>query len=110
MLSYLTSGVYGPEILKVMGDAFDTAWKKFNPVPKNTELARILMASAIVEAAEAGELRPAIFVDRATRTLGAAVKDDPEALDAIAARRARWKRLPLGRPVTVLQSSAQPGL
>jgi hypothetical protein len=105
MLSHLASGVYYPEILKVMGDALNTAWKKFNPVPKNTSLARTVMASAIIEGVEAGELEPAILVDKATRALRAAIKEDPEALNAIAARRARWERLPLARPGALLQSA-----
>ena len=107
MFSHLTSGVYYPEILTVMGDALDIAWKKFRPVPKNAALARTVMASAIIEAVEAGESEPATFVDRATRALRAAIKEDPEALNAVAARRTRWRRLPLARPGTLLQS-AQP--
>jgi hypothetical protein len=109
MFSHLTSGVYYPEILTVMGDALDIAWKKFRPVPKNAALARTVMASAIIEAVEARELEPAIpiLVDKATRALRAAIKEDPEALNAVAARRTRWRRLPLARPGTLLQS-AQP--
>jgi hypothetical protein len=105
MFSHVTSGVYYPEILKEMGDAFDTAWKKFKPAPKNTELARSLIASAIIEAVEAGESEPATFVGKATRALRAAIKEDPEALNAVAARRTRRNRLPLERPGTLLQSA-----
>jgi hypothetical protein len=105
MFSHLTSGVYDPEILKEMGDAFDTAWKKFKPVPKNAALARTVMASGIIEAVEAGESEPATFVDRATRALRAAIKEDPEALNAVAARRTRRNCLPLARPGTLLQSA-----
>jgi hypothetical protein len=94
---YLTPSVYYPQILKVMGDALDIAWKKFRPVPKNAELARTVMASAIIEAVEVGELEPATLVDKATRALRAAIKEDPEALNAVAARRTRWNRLPPSR-------------
>jgi hypothetical protein len=48
--SDFTSGVYYPELLRTMGSAFDAAWEAFKTPPKNADFARLLMASAIIEA------------------------------------------------------------
>jgi hypothetical protein len=82
--SRFTSGVYTPELVKVMSGAFDRAWRDFEPRPKNQTLAMSLMASAIIEAVEAGEREEEALVRKATVTLIKAVKIDPELLDAVA--------------------------
>jgi hypothetical protein len=83
--SRFTSGAYGPELVKVMSSAFDRAWADFQPRPKNEVLAKSLMASAIIEAVEAGEEDQEILVRKATVTLIKAIKIDPESLEADAA-------------------------
>jgi hypothetical protein len=103
-MPHLTPGVYEPEILKVMGDTFDRAWQEFKPRPNNAELARNLMASAIIEAVEAGAVGPTILVDRALRALRAAIFEDRETPGAVDARHTGWKRLPLAATVSLLQS------
>lgn len=85
MPSRFTSGAYEPERVKVMSDAFERAWGDFAPRPKNENLARSLMASAIVEAVEAGDLDHASLVRKATVTLIKAIKIDPKLLDGAGA-------------------------
>jgi hypothetical protein len=85
--SQFASGAYGPELVKVMSDAFDRAWDDFAPRPKNEALARSLMASAIVEAIEAGDRDHDSLVRKATVTLIKAIKIDPELLNAADASR-----------------------
>ena len=84
MPSRFASGVYGPELVKIMSDALDRAWRDFEPRPKNEVLAKSLMASAIIEAVEAGDSGEEALVRRATVTLIKAVKIDPELLNAVA--------------------------
>jgi hypothetical protein len=80
MPSRFTSGVYDPDLVKAMGEALDSAWAKFEPPPGNLELARGLMASAIIEAVEAGERAPHALAEKAERALRAAIKEDPTAV------------------------------
>jgi hypothetical protein len=75
------SGAYDPELTVLMGAALDSAWSDFAPRPKNEVLARSLMASAIIEAVEAGERNKAALVRKATVALMAAVKVDPKLLE-----------------------------
>ncbi len=82
MPSRFASGVYGPELVQLMSGALDRAWRDFAPLPKNENLAKSLMASAIIEAIEAGEREEATLVRKATVTLIKAVKVDPELLNA----------------------------
>jgi hypothetical protein len=88
--SDFTPGVYYPELLRTMGGALDAAWQTFKPTPKDTELARVLMAKAIIEATDAGVRKHEFLVDKAVRALRAAIKADREALieepKAVAAR------------------------
>jgi hypothetical protein len=77
-----TSGAYGAAIVDLMGAAMDKAWADFEPLPKNRVLARSLMASAIMEGIEAGKRDHEVLVRKATVTLMAAIKVDPEALRA----------------------------
>ena len=74
------SDIYDPETAKLMGDALDAAWSDFEPRPKNQDLARSLMATAIIEAVAAGETDVAALVRQATIALIAAIKVDPTKL------------------------------
>jgi hypothetical protein len=67
-----------------MTGAFDRAWDDFEPRPRNLNLARSLMASAIIEAVEAGERDEQSLVRKATVTLIKAIKVDPDLLNAAA--------------------------
>jgi hypothetical protein len=79
--SRFASGAYGPELVKAMSDALDRAWDDFAPRPKNETLARSLMASAVIEAVEAGDRDHASLVRKATVTLIKAIKIDPDLLN-----------------------------
>jgi hypothetical protein len=57
-----------------MGSAFDAAWENFKPAPNDAVLARLLMASAIIEAVEAGAREPEVLTTKAVRALRAAIK------------------------------------
>jgi hypothetical protein len=91
MSSHKTPGAYEPEILKVMGEAFDRAWEEFRAGPKYDELSRFLIARAIIQAVEAGAVEATILVDTATRALRAALGEDREALFTVDVRRVGTK-------------------
>ncbi len=106
MPSHLTPGVYEPETLKIMVDAFDRAWKEFRHTPRNAEakLVRNLMACAIIGALDAGAVESTILVDKALRAARAAILGDREA----PARRNRADPQPRARvsaPASHLQSA-----
>jgi hypothetical protein len=82
MPSRFASGVYGPELVGVMGEALEAAWAKFDPAPKNVDLARQFLASAIIEAVESGAREPEVLAARAVCVLDAAIHRDPVALNA----------------------------
>jgi hypothetical protein len=71
-----------------MSDAFERAWADFAPRPKNETMGRSLMASAIIEAIEAGDRDQASLVRKATVTLIKAIKIDPKLLNAAGAEKA----------------------
>jgi hypothetical protein len=71
MPSSFNSGAYGPELLKVMGDALEAAWKMFSIPSKDVELARLYMASAIMDAVDAGVREEAALVTEAAAALRA---------------------------------------
>ena len=50
---------YGPELVKLMGEALEAAWAKFEP-PENIDLAGQFLANAIMEIVETGAVQ---FVD-----------------------------------------------
>ncbi len=75
-----TPGAYPAATTNLMGAAMDKAWADFEPLPKNKGLARSLMASAIIEGIEANVREREVLVRKATVTLMAAIKIDPEAL------------------------------
>jgi hypothetical protein len=77
---FVTSGAYGTSIVNLMGAAMDKAWADFEPLPKDERLARSLMESAIGEGIEANVREHDVFVRKATVTLMAAIKLDPDAL------------------------------
>jgi hypothetical protein len=64
-----------------MSKTLDTAWANFDPRPRQENLARAILASAIVEAVEAGVREPEDLAQRATIALSAAIKIDPDNLD-----------------------------
>ena len=75
------SDSYGPEMTKLMGEALERAWSDFQPRPRNTPLARSLMATAIIEAVAGGEADRKALIRAATVGLMTAIKADPNALN-----------------------------
>jgi hypothetical protein len=65
-------GEYGPDLVKLMSEALDAAWDKVRLEPKDAELARLIMAGAIIEQVDAGVRRRDQLVAYATSVLAAA--------------------------------------
>jgi hypothetical protein len=65
-------GEYGPELLKLMSEALDTAWAHVRLTPRDAELARLIMAGAIIEQVDAGVRAHDRLVAYATSVLTAA--------------------------------------
>jgi len=70
MPSHFAARAFEPE----MNNAFDQAWRDFRPRPQNEELARSILATAIIEAMEAGDREPVDLARKATLALRAAIK------------------------------------
>jgi hypothetical protein len=66
-----TSGLYGPDLVKAMGEALDLALAKFK-LP--TREARKVLADAIIEGVDAGERDPVALADKATHALRKAIE------------------------------------
>jgi hypothetical protein len=67
------AGVYDPETVGLMGRALDSAWAQFTPHPKDKDLARLFMASAILEKIEDGGESAEDLVETAILALQAAL-------------------------------------
>jgi hypothetical protein len=82
MPSRFTSGAYEPEIVALMGEALDLAWKDFRfNRPRDQTLAKKLLASAIIAGVERGHREPELLAKAATKALRKVLKDNPTALD-----------------------------
>jgi hypothetical protein len=66
-------GVYEPETVELMGLALDTAWAQVTPHPKDKDLARLFMASAILEKIEDGGNNADVLIETAILALEAAL-------------------------------------
>jgi hypothetical protein len=66
-------GVYDPELVALMSAALEAAWERFLPRPKDGDLARLLMASAILEKVDSGVHAEGALIESASRALLAAV-------------------------------------
>jgi hypothetical protein len=69
------SGIYSPEAAKLMRDALDEAWEQIRIAPKEVELARLMLASTIIDLVEAG-------VDDCNRLAAQAIKSLNAAMSA----------------------------
>jgi hypothetical protein len=68
-----TTGEYSPELIAIMADALKVAWGRLEGAVSDAELARLVMASAIIEQVDAGIRLREELVTRATSALTAAV-------------------------------------
>jgi hypothetical protein len=74
MPSRFSSGVYDPALVKVMGEALEGAWSQVHPQPRNVDLARQVLAGAIIEAVDAGERGSEVLIAAAAVALEAAME------------------------------------
>ena len=89
MASRFNSGLYEPELVKIMGQALDDAWATFNPPPRNTDLARQMLATAIIDAVDAGSCEPTALTRQAIKALKAALRSPVLAASLGGRRKAR---------------------
>jgi hypothetical protein len=72
MPSRLGSQIYQPEVIRLMKDAFDTAWPMVKAAGEDAELTRYLLASAIIDQVNAGVDDSETIAARAVATLAVA--------------------------------------
>ncbi len=76
-------GEYGPELVGLMGDALDRAWKVVRPKVSDAQLGRLVMASAIIDKVDAGARERDALVEAAISALTAAARLSGVDLDEI---------------------------
>ncbi len=54
MTEHFQGGEYGPELIDLMGTALDRAWDELRSKMEDVELARLVMAGAIIDKVDAG--------------------------------------------------------
>lgn len=74
MLARFRSGEYGPELVRLMIDALDSAWGQTPGPPQDAELGRLIMASAIIDQVDRGVRLHEELVRNATTALAAATR------------------------------------
>jgi hypothetical protein len=72
---------YDPEIIKLMKTALESAWEMVRIPPKSAELARLVLASAIIDAVDAGVRECEQLAGRALAALAAAARVSNEKLE-----------------------------
>jgi len=71
---------YGPELIKLMTQALESAWRQSSGLSKDVELARLVMANAIIEEVDAGVRAHEVLVVSARNALLAAMSVSSERL------------------------------
>ena len=74
MLSRFASGEYGPDLVALMTEALEIAWRQVANPPPDTELARLIMAGAILEQVDAGVRKRDELIAGAAKALAAAAR------------------------------------
>jgi hypothetical protein len=74
MPSRFTSGLYDPTLVNLMSAALEAAWSECQRVPGNADLARQIMASAIIAAVDIDERSPEALAGVALRALDEAMQ------------------------------------
>jgi hypothetical protein len=72
---------YDPELIKLMKVALERAWDKVRNPPKSAELARLVLASAIIDAVDAGVRECEQLAAKALAALAAAARVTNEKLE-----------------------------
>ena len=70
-------GEYGPELVRVMSDALESAWLQARGAVRDAELGRLVMASAIIEQVDRGVTAHEELVATARNALAAALRLSP---------------------------------
>jgi hypothetical protein len=74
MPSRFSSGLYDPTLVNLMCAALEAAWSKYDRLPGNADLARQIMATAIIEAVDIDERSPEALAGAAVRALDEAMQ------------------------------------
>jgi len=74
MLMRPASREYGPDLVALMSEALESAWLQVPKAPRDAELARLVMASAILEQIDAGVRVRDQLVASAANALAAAAR------------------------------------
>jgi hypothetical protein len=74
MLARFRSGEYGPELVRLMIDALESAWGQALGSPQDAELGRLIMASAIIDQVDLGVRVHEELARSATAALAAATR------------------------------------
>jgi hypothetical protein len=80
MHALIDSPRYDPELVKLMTDALDSAWRKIETRAESAELARLVLAGAIIDAVDGGSREREELVAKAVAALAAAVSVTGEKL------------------------------
>ena len=67
-------GEYGPELVRLMTEALESAWRQVRPLVKDVELGRLVLASAIIEQVDLGVRVHEDLVATARKALEAAMR------------------------------------
>jgi hypothetical protein len=74
MPSRFTSGLYDPTLVNLMCAALEAAWSEYQSLPGNADLARQIMATAIIEAVDIDERSLEALAGAAARALDEAMQ------------------------------------
>jgi hypothetical protein len=67
-------GEYGPELVRLMTEALESAWRQAPTLVEDVELGRLVMASAIIEQVDLGVRNHDELVSIAGKALAAALR------------------------------------
>jgi hypothetical protein len=67
-------GEYGPELVRLMTEALESAWRQVLPLVKDVELGRLVLAGAIIEQVDLGMRAHDDLVASARKALEAALR------------------------------------
>jgi hypothetical protein len=74
MRATFAQGEYGPELVRLMTEALESAWRQVLPLVKDVELGRLVLAGAIIEQVDLGVRAHDDLVASARKALEAALR------------------------------------
>jgi hypothetical protein len=75
--SQFSSGAYDPDLVRLMADALECAWRGVSLGPKDAELGRLVLAGAIIDCVDAGDRAHDVLVAKAKAALAIAARFSP---------------------------------